>query len=131
MSDFREDGALALEWVASYLERAGELPVLSQVEPGAIRSALPGSAPEDPEPFSAVVDDLDSILMPGITHWQSPRFFAYFANSAAAWCGVKDSCAARSSDSRPPRRNRGSDSGGSNRLASTSRTVAGMTRIKV
>ena len=83
MSDFREDGALALEWVASYLERAGELPVLSQVEPGAIRAALPGAAPDDPEPFSAVVDDLDSILLPGITHWQSPRFFAYFATTGS------------------------------------------------
>ena len=83
MSDFREDGALALEWVASYLERAGELPVLSQVEPGAIRAALPAAAPDDPEPFSAVVDDLDSILLPGITHWQSPRFFAYFATTGS------------------------------------------------
>jgi aromatic-L-amino-acid/L-tryptophan decarboxylase len=83
VSDFREDGALALEWVASYLERAGELPVLSQVEPGAIRAALPGAAPDDPEPFSAVVDDLDSILLPGITHWQSPRFFAYFATTGS------------------------------------------------
>ncbi len=83
MSDFREDGALALEWVASYLERAGELPVLSQVEPGAIRAALPAAAPDDPEPFSAVVGDLDSILLPGITHWQSPRFFAYFATTGS------------------------------------------------
>ena len=83
VSDFREDGALALEWVASYLERAGELPVLSQVEPGAIRAALPAAAPDDPEPFSAVVDDLDSILLPGITHWQSPRFFAYFATTGS------------------------------------------------
>ena len=83
MSDFREDGALALEWVASYLERAGELPVLSRVEPGAIRAALPASAPEDPESFSAVVGDLDAILLPGITHWQSPRFFAYFATTGS------------------------------------------------
>ena len=83
MSDFREDGALALEWVAAYLERAGELPVLSRVEPGAIRAALPASAPEDPESFSAVVGDLDAILLPGITHWQSPRFFAYFATTGS------------------------------------------------
>ena len=83
MSDFREDGALALEWVASYLERVGELPVLSQVEPGAIRTALPSSAPEEAEPFSAVVADLDSILLPGLTHWQSPRFFAYFATTGS------------------------------------------------
>ena len=83
MTDFRSDGALALEWVASYLERVGDLPVLSQAEPGAIRAALPASAPDEPEPFAAVLEDLDSILVPGLTHWQSPRFFAYFATTAA------------------------------------------------
>ncbi len=82
-STFREDGALALDWVASYLERVRELPVLSQVDPGAIRSALPASPPDDPEPFSAVLDDLDSVLLPGLTHWQSPRFFAYFATTGS------------------------------------------------
>jgi aromatic-L-amino-acid decarboxylase len=81
VSDLREDGALALDWVASYLERVRDLPVLSQVEPGAIRAALPGSPPSQPQPFSAVIDDLDSILLPGMTHWQSPRFFAYFATT--------------------------------------------------
>ena len=79
MSTFREDGALALEWVASYLERVRELPVLSQVEPGQIRAALPSSPPEDPEPFATVLEDLDTVLLPGLTHWQSPRFFAYFS----------------------------------------------------
>jgi len=83
VSDFRQDGALALEWVAAYLEQVGELPVLSQVEPGAIRAALPASPPEQPEPFAAVLEDLDSILMPGITHWQSPRFMAYFATTGS------------------------------------------------
>jgi aromatic-L-amino-acid/L-tryptophan decarboxylase len=53
--------------------------VLAQVQPGEIRSRLPPSAPEDPEPFTAVLRDLDEILLPGITHWQHPRFFAYFA----------------------------------------------------
>jgi aromatic-L-amino-acid decarboxylase len=83
MSDFRADGALAVDWVASYLERVGELPVLSRVEPGDIRAALPESPPDEPEPFSAVLADLDRVLMPGLTHWQSPRFFAYFATTAA------------------------------------------------
>jgi aromatic-L-amino-acid decarboxylase len=83
VSTFREDGADALEWAASYLERVGELPVLSQVEPGAITAALPGRAPEEPEPFSAVLRDLDDVLMPGLTHWQSPRYFAYFATTAS------------------------------------------------
>src|SRR5262249_24425715 len=83
VSDFRSDGALALEWVASYLDRVGAFPVLSEVEPGAIRRALPESAPEDPESFAAVLEDLDSILLPGLTHWQSPRFFAYFATTGS------------------------------------------------
>jgi aromatic-L-amino-acid/L-tryptophan decarboxylase len=83
VNDFRADGALALEWVASYLDRVGGYPVLSEAEPGAIRRALPESAPEDPEPFSAVLEDLDAVLMPGVTHWQSPRFFAYFATTGS------------------------------------------------
>ncbi len=82
MSDFREDGALALEWVASYLEHVRELPVLAQVEPGAIRAALPAEPPDNPEPFSALLSDLDRLVVPGLTHWQSPRFFAYFATTA-------------------------------------------------
>jgi len=83
VSSFRDDGALALDWIASYLERVGELPVLAQVEPGQIRAALPESPPEEPEPFEAVLRDLDSVLLPGLTHWQSPRFFAYFATTGS------------------------------------------------
>jgi aromatic-L-amino-acid decarboxylase len=83
VSTFREDGAAALDWVAHYLENVSDYPVLARVEPGAIRTALPSSPPEEPEPFAAVLRDLDEILMPGITHWQSPRFFAYFATTAA------------------------------------------------
>jgi aromatic-L-amino-acid/L-tryptophan decarboxylase len=83
MSDFRDDAAAASEWVARYLEGVRELPVLAQVEPGQIRAALPGSPPDRPEPFSAVLDDLDRILLPGITHWNHPRFFAYFAISGS------------------------------------------------
>jgi aromatic-L-amino-acid decarboxylase len=80
---FREDGAAALEWAARYLEQVGEFPVLAQVEPGDVRSRLPAAPPEQGEPFADVLRDLDEILLPGTTHWQSPRFFAYFANSAA------------------------------------------------
>src|ERR687885_2801789 len=81
--NFREDGAAAVEWAARYLERVGELPVLAQVKPGDIRARLPASPPEHGEPFADVLRDLDAVLLPGITHWQSPRFFAYFANTAA------------------------------------------------
>jgi aromatic-L-amino-acid decarboxylase len=78
-----EDGHATLEWVVRYLERVEELPVLAQVEPGEIRSRLPASPPDEGEPFSAVLRDLDEVLLPGITHWQHPRFFAYFSVSAS------------------------------------------------
>jgi aromatic-L-amino-acid decarboxylase len=80
---FREDGHAAIDWVADYLERVDELPVLAQVEPGDVRSSLPPSPPEQGEPFANVLRDLDEVLMPGMTHWQHPRFFAWFAVSAS------------------------------------------------
>jgi aromatic-L-amino-acid decarboxylase len=83
VTDLRRDGGAALEWAASYLERVHELPVLAQVRPGEIRNRLPKSAPEEAEPFADVLRDLDEVLLPGVTHWQHPRFFAYFATSAA------------------------------------------------
>jgi aromatic-L-amino-acid/L-tryptophan decarboxylase len=83
MSDFRADGAAALEWAARYLEGVRDLPVLSRVEPGAVRAALPAAPPDEPEPFAAVLQDLDEVLLPGITHWNHPRFFAYFAISGS------------------------------------------------
>ena len=83
MSDFRADGAAALEWAARYLEGVRQLPVLSRVEPGAVRAALPAAPPDEPEPFAAVLQDLDDVLLPGITHWNHPRFFAYFAISGS------------------------------------------------
>jgi aromatic-L-amino-acid decarboxylase len=77
--DFREDGADALEWAARYLERVNELPVLAQVRPGELAAKLPTSAPEQPEAFAAVLRDLEELLVPALTNWQSPRFFSYFA----------------------------------------------------
>jgi aromatic-L-amino-acid decarboxylase len=81
--DLLTDGQAALEWAASYLERVASMPVLAQVAPGEIRSRLPRHAPEEGEPFRDVLRDLDDVLLPGVTHWQHPRFFAYFATSAA------------------------------------------------
>jgi aromatic-L-amino-acid decarboxylase len=80
---FRHDGAAAVEWVADYLERVRDFPVLAQVAPGEIRAALPAQPPEHGEPFDAVLRDLSEVLAPGLTHWQSPRYFAYFANTAS------------------------------------------------
>ncbi len=66
-----EDGQAALDWVASYLERVGELPVASSVSPGEIRARLPVSPPEHGEPFEAVLRDLDEAILPGITQvWE-------------------------------------------------------------
>ena len=83
MTDLRADGAAALEWAAGYLDRVGELPVLAQVRPGEVRERLPAAPPEEPEPFADVLRDLDDVLLPGITHWQHPRYFAYSATSSA------------------------------------------------
>ncbi|MGD8375427.1 MAG: pyridoxal-dependent decarboxylase [Acidobacteriota bacterium] len=80
---FRRHGHEMVDWVADYLAHISEHPVTSTVSPGAIRDALPQSAPERPEPFASVLADLDRLILPGITHWQSPNWFAYFpANSS-------------------------------------------------
>jgi len=79
MTDFREDGAAALEWAARYLERVDQLPVLAQVKPGELAARLPSAAPEQPESFADVLRDLEELLVPALTNWQSPRFFSYFA----------------------------------------------------
>ena len=77
--DLRRDGQAAVEWVARYLEGMRELPVRAQVSPGDVRAALPASPPERAEPFEAILRDLDEVIVPGTTHWNHPRFFAYFA----------------------------------------------------
>jgi aromatic-L-amino-acid decarboxylase len=80
---FREDLDRAADWVDGYLGRVGELPVAARVEPGAVRAALPSSPPEQPETFEAMLRDLDEVILPGITHWNHPRFFAWFANTGS------------------------------------------------
>ena len=83
MSDFRADGYAAVDWAARYLERVGELPVLAQVKPGELSAKLPLSPPEHGEPFANVLRDLDELIVPALTNWQHPRFFAYFAVTAS------------------------------------------------
>src|SRR5438046_4406572 len=80
---FRDDGYATVDWVASYLDRVGGLPVLAQVAPGELSAALPESAPEQGEPFANVLRDLDELIVPALTNWQHPRFFAYFAVTAS------------------------------------------------
>jgi aromatic-L-amino-acid decarboxylase len=83
VTGFREDAAAAAEWVAGYLERVGQLPVAAAVEPGDVRRRLPASPPEQGEPFGAVLRDVDEVVLPAITHWNHPRFLAYFAISGS------------------------------------------------
>lgn len=80
---FRADGAATLEWVARYLEGLGTYPVSASVGPGEVAAQLPAHAPEQPEPFATFLADLDRVIMPGITHWQAPGFFAYFPASSS------------------------------------------------
>jgi aromatic-L-amino-acid decarboxylase len=83
-SDFRTHGHQLVDWIADYLDHSERYPVLSQVAPGDIARALPDHAPEEPEPFAAIMADFERVLVPGLTHWNSPSFFAYFAITGSA-----------------------------------------------
>ena len=80
---FRDDLDRAADWADAYLQRVAELPVAPGVSPGDVRAALPGAAPEQGEPFEAMLRDLDELIVPGLTHWNHPRFFAWFANTGS------------------------------------------------
>ncbi|MDJ0928094.1 MAG: pyridoxal-dependent decarboxylase [Gammaproteobacteria bacterium] len=83
LEEFRQNGYRAVDWIVDYLQNVESYPVLSQVAPGDIRKQLPPSPPEHGESFDAMLKDVSEIVLPGITHWQSPSFFAYFtANSS-------------------------------------------------
>ena len=77
--DFRRALERASAWVARYLEGVADLPVLSRTRPGEIAARLPAAMPEEGESFDALLDDFERLVLPGITHWNHPRFFAYFA----------------------------------------------------
>jgi len=81
--EFREHGHALIDWIADYWDRVENLPVMSQVAPGTIRDRLPSHAPETGEPFENLIRDLDSVVMPGITHWQHPSWFAFFPANAS------------------------------------------------
>jgi aromatic-L-amino-acid decarboxylase len=81
---FRRHGRRLDDWIAEYLETSERYPVRSQVKPHAIVDALPARAPERGEPFDAILDDFEEHLVPGLTHWNHPGFFAYFSISASA-----------------------------------------------
>jgi aromatic-L-amino-acid decarboxylase len=76
--EFRKHAHELVEWMADYMENVEKFPVKSTVSPGEISKKIPGTPPDKPESFTSFMRDLDEIIMPGITHWQSPGFFAYF-----------------------------------------------------
>ena len=75
---FRQNGRSVIDWIAGYHENVESFPVLSPVALGQVRASLPAQAPEKGEPFETIMQDLNNLILPGITHWQSPNFFAYF-----------------------------------------------------
>ncbi len=83
VEEFRLEAYRLVDWIADYYQKASDYPVKSQVNPGELLSQLPVSPPDHAESFSEVLTDVEQILMPGITHWQSPRFFAYFPANAS------------------------------------------------
>jgi aromatic-L-amino-acid decarboxylase len=82
--EFRKYGHRVVEWIAQYMEKVEEFPVLSPVHPGDVTGALPRATPPLPESLDAILHDFDSIIMPGITHWNHPAFLAYFSITGSA-----------------------------------------------
>ena len=82
-AEFRRHGYAMVDWVADYMDGVGELPVQSTVRPGDLRAMIPDTAPEAPEAFEDIMADLDRIVVPGLTNWQSPGWFAFFPGNAS------------------------------------------------
>jgi aromatic-L-amino-acid decarboxylase len=82
--EFRRHGHRLVEWIADYFARVEQLPVLARVEPGALVSKLPQNPPDAGEPMEEIIADLDRLIVPALTHWSHPSFFAYFATSTSA-----------------------------------------------
>jgi len=81
--EFRRQGHAVVDWIADYYSRVESFPVLSRVQPGEIRSRLPQHPPQQGEPFDRILGDIERLILPGITHWQSPNFYAYFPCNAS------------------------------------------------
>jgi aromatic-L-amino-acid decarboxylase len=81
--EFRRHGHAVVDWIADYQERVESFPVLSQVKPGELRAALPANPPAQGEAFDTLLKDVDRLILPGVTHWQSPNFFAYFPSNSS------------------------------------------------
>jgi aromatic-L-amino-acid decarboxylase len=81
--EFRRWGYALIDWIAGYREHIEDFPVLSQVAPGEVQAKLPAHPPQQGESFEQMLRDVNEIIMPGVTHWQSPNFFAYFPSNAS------------------------------------------------
>jgi aromatic-L-amino-acid/L-tryptophan decarboxylase len=79
VEEFRSAGHEAVDWIAQYLNSVADRPVLARTKPGELFDSLPSSAPEQGESFAAILRDFDQLVMPAVTQWNHPRFFAYFA----------------------------------------------------
>ena len=84
VADFKRYGHQLIDWISEYLEQIEERPVLAQVAPGILVSQLPKSAPERAESMAAILEDVDRLIVPALTHWNHPSFFALFATSTSA-----------------------------------------------
>ena len=80
---FRQHGREVVDWIADYYERIESFPVLSESYPGQVRASLPEHPPLEGETFETILKDMDELIIPGITHWQSPNFFAFFPANAS------------------------------------------------
>jgi len=81
--EFRRHGHTVVDWIADYYARIESLPVLSRAKPGQIRGSLPSEPPASGEPFETILHDVEKLILPGITHWQSPNFYAFFPGNAS------------------------------------------------
>lgn len=82
INEFKENGYKVIDWIADYYENIESYPVLSMIKPGELRKSLPKNPPKDGENFNNILTDMDDKIIPGVTHWQSPNFFAYFPCNA-------------------------------------------------
>ncbi|HKM91625.1 MAG TPA: pyridoxal-dependent decarboxylase, partial [Candidatus Acidoferrales bacterium] len=92
--EFRRTGHALVDWIAEYRAGIERLPVMSPAAPGAIRAQLPAAPPERGAPMDAVLADLDRVILPGITHWNHPGFFAYFPSNTSLASVLADLAAA-------------------------------------
>ena len=117
--EFRQHGRMVIDWIADYYEQVEKYPVLSTAKPGQIRAGLPSNPPQHGEPFEAILGDMESLIMPGITHWQSPNWFSYCPANSSGPSLLGEMAAAVAHEIRNPLIAVGELPDGSSRIAHT------------